>query len=72
MKPIVMFAVAASLAVLYGCTKDQSAPASGTSRLQIHLTDNPFNASAVNVEILQVRVNFRGDDTGWINLDTRS
>ena len=72
MKPIVMFAVAASLAVLYGCTKDQSAPASGNSRLQIHLTDNPFNASAVNVEILQVRVNFRGDDTGWINLDTKS
>jgi hypothetical protein len=42
------------------------------TQLKIRLTDNPFNASEVNVDIQQVRVNFRDDSTGWINLNTRA
>lgn len=62
---------AASMLIIAGCTKDQSSPATGTSKLTIQLTDNPYNATEVNVQILQVRVNFRGDSTGWIDLDTK-
>jgi hypothetical protein len=40
------------------------------TNLTIRLTDNPFNASEVNVDILQVRVNIREDSTGWINVNT--
>lgn len=43
-----------------------------TTDLRIHLTDNPYNAVEVNVDIQQVRVNFRDDSTGWVNLDTRA
>jgi hypothetical protein len=49
-----------------GCQKENT----GTTELKIHLTDNPFNASEVNVDIREVRVNFRDDSTGWINLAT--
>jgi len=62
---------AAALLIFSGCSKDQSTPATGTSKLKIQLTDNPYNATEVNVQILQVRVNFRGDSTGWIDLDTK-
>ncbi len=51
-----------------GCQKENT----GTTQLKIHLTDNPFNASEVNVDIRQVRVNFRDDSTGWVNLDTHA
>jgi uncharacterized membrane protein len=43
-----------------------------TTNLQIHLTDNPYNATEVNVDIQQVRVNFSDDSTGWINLTTKA
>jgi Domain of unknown function (DUF4382) len=42
----------------------------GTTNLKIRLTDNPYNASEVNVDIREIRVNFREDDKGWVNLDT--
>jgi hypothetical protein len=69
MKSIII--VSAALLLIAGCAKEQSTPASGTSKLQIQLTDNPYNATEVNVEILQVKVNFRGDSTGWIDLETK-
>src|SRR5690606_7879755 len=42
------------------------------TELKIRLTDNPFNATEVNVEILEVRVNFRDDDNGWESLPTHA
>jgi hypothetical protein len=44
----------------------------GSTNLTIHLTDNPFNASEVNVDIREVRVNLSDDSSGWINLNTRA
>ncbi|HET6994735.1 MAG TPA: DUF4382 domain-containing protein [Chitinophagaceae bacterium] len=51
-----------------GCQKENT----GTTELKIHLTDNPFNASEVNVDIREVRVNFRDDSTGWMSLGTHA
>lgn len=67
----IMIVLAAALLIFAGCSKTDSSIAKGTSNLTIQLTDNPYNATEVNVEILQVRVNFRGDSTGWIDLDTK-
>jgi hypothetical protein len=52
--------------VLTACKKDNS----GTTNLKIRLTDNPFNATQVNVDIQQVRVNLGDDSSGWKDLNT--
>jgi hypothetical protein len=57
------------LAFIFGCQKENS---SGSTDLKIRLTDNPFNASEVNVDIRQVRVNFGDDSSGWVDLDTHA
>ena len=57
------------LIAINACHKDNS---QGTTQLKIHLTDNPFNASEVNVDIREVRANFRDDSTGWVTLSTRA
>ena len=36
------------------------------------MTDAPFDASAVNVDIQQVRVNLHDDSTGWVDLATNA
>ncbi|HLG38127.1 MAG TPA: DUF4382 domain-containing protein [Chitinophagaceae bacterium] len=64
-----LFALAAVLVIISACQKDNSP---GTTELRIHLTDNPFNASEVNVDIQQVRVNFSDDSAGWVNINTRT
>jgi hypothetical protein len=70
MKNILVFASLAVAIAFWACSKDSASQ--NQSQLRITLTDNPFNAAEVNVEILKVRVNFRGDDTGWVDLETRS
>lgn len=69
MKRILFFIPSVSLILLVvaGCKKD-----SATTNLQVHLTDNPFNASEVNVDIREVRVNFNDDSTGWVSLNTNA
>lgn len=59
-----------SVALIYGCQKENS---NGTTDLRIRMTDAPFDASEVNVDIQQVRVNY-GDDSasGWVDLDTHA
>jgi len=52
---------------LAACKKENT-----TTDLRIHLTDNPYNASEVNVDIREVRVNFRDDSTGWVSLATHA
>lgn len=63
---LIPVAVVTTLAV--ACKKDEDS----TTDLRIRLTDNPYNASEVNVDIRQVRVNLQDDSTGWINLDTKT
>lgn len=70
MKKIVLslFAIAAITAtVLIACSKEDS-----KTTLRVRLTDNPVNAEEVNVDLLQVRVNYRDDSTGWVNLNTNA
>ena len=61
--------LAASLLVLVfnACEKETS---SGTTNLKIRLTDNPYNATEVNVDIQQVRVKLNDDSAGWTDLNT--
>lgn len=69
MKPLrYLLAVAVVAGTIVACNKDNDS----TTDLRIRLTDNPYNATAVNVDIQQVRVNLQDDSTGWINLDTRA
>lgn len=57
----------AAIIVFVACKKDGT-----TTDLRIHLTDAPFDASAVNVDIQQVRVNLGDDSSGWIDLQTHA
>jgi len=50
-----------------GCKKDNG----DTTELKIRLTDNPYNATEVNVDIREVNVKLNDDDPeGWISLNT--
>lgn len=53
------------------CKKD-NAGADGTATLQVRLTDAPVAYDKVNIDIQQVRVNFRDDSTGWVSLPTNA
>jgi hypothetical protein len=68
MKRNLFFLVSLSIIVFVACNKDGNS----TTDLRIHLTDAPYNASKVNVDIQQVRVNFRDDSTGWVDLETNA
>jgi hypothetical protein len=57
------------IAFFYSCSKNNS---SGNSNLQVRLTDAPAAFDKVNVDIKEVRVNFRDDSTGWISLATNA
>ncbi len=63
--------VAAIFSTLYfSCSKDES-NGSGSTTMKIRLTDKPFAADSVNVDIRQVRVNFTDDTVnGWVDLAT--
>lgn len=50
----------------YSCSKDNS----GTSNLQVLLTDAPAAYDQVNVEINRVEVKFRDGNTEWVSLNT--
>ena len=74
----IIFLVVAGF-IFSGCSKSNE----GTTRLEIRLTDNPFNADEVNVDIEKVRIkmaddddddqlnnNNQNDDSEWIDLKT--
>lgn len=54
-----------SVAVFTACSKNKE-----TTKLDIQLTDNPYNAQEVNVDIKEIRVNFSDDSSGWVTLNT--
>lgn len=58
-----------SAVVLVACSKDND---NGSTTLKVRMTDAPLDADSVNVEILQVRANFRNDSTGWVDLNTNA
>ncbi|MFI5131256.1 MAG: DUF4382 domain-containing protein [Chitinophagales bacterium] len=68
-KITVTFLAAFLLVAFNACRKENN---SGTTILNIRLTDNPFNATEVNVDIREVRVNMRDDSTGWVSLNTNA
>lgn len=62
--------ISLAIIVFAACKKDSDR---NSTNLRIHLTDAPFDASAVNVDIQQVRVNLNDDSTGgWIDLETHA
>ena len=65
------FLLTAVISVVFvACSKDNS---SKSSTVKVRLTDNPYNAQEVNVDIQQVRVKFSEDSiNGWANLDTHA
>ena len=64
------FLLTAVISVVFvACSKDSSK----SSTVNVRLTDNPYNAQEVNVDIQQVRVKFSEDSiNGWANLDTHA
>lgn len=56
-----------SAAIFSACSKSKE-----TTKLNIQLTDNPFNAQEVNVDIKEIRVNFSDDSSGWVILHTNA
>ena len=69
MKPFrFLVPVAIATGLIVACKKDNE----NTTELKIKLTDNPYNATEVNVDIRQVRVNLQDDSSGWVNLETRT
>ena len=55
------------LMLFNSCTKNNE-----STTVHIRLTDNPYNAEEVNVDIKEVRVNFREDSSGWRSFDTHA
>jgi hypothetical protein len=59
----------ATITSIFSCSKDNT---SGTSNLNVRLTDAPASYDKVNVDIREVKVNFRDDSTGWVSLNTNA
>jgi len=58
------------LIFLSACQKDNS---QNTTHLKVHLTDNPYNATEVNVDIKEVNVKLDGvDSANWVSLNTQA
>ncbi|HUR67173.1 MAG TPA: DUF4382 domain-containing protein [Chitinophagaceae bacterium] len=54
--------------ILMACQKDNND--AGSTTLKVRMTDAPINADFVNVDIREVKVNFRDDSSGWVSLNT--
>jgi hypothetical protein len=57
------------IVTVLSCTKNESAQ--GTT-FKVKLTDAPYNAQQVNVDIKEVRVNFANDTLPWTTLQTNA
>jgi hypothetical protein len=58
------------MGIFYACTKSVS-DAAGTTNLKVRLTDNPYNADELNIDIREVRVNYK-DSSEWAVLPTNA
>lgn len=60
---------ATMLLAITSCQKDNK---SDSTHLKIRMTDNPYQASAVNVDIKEVNVKLNNDSSGWTQLETHA
>lgn len=68
---IALTAMLLTAVVFIACKKNNND--TGTTTLKVNLTDNPFNAQEVNVDIREIRVHFSDDSTaGWVTLNTHA
>lgn len=51
------------------CQKDNN---NDSTHLKVRLTDNPYQASEVNVDIREVNVKLNNDSSGWTQLETHA
>ena len=67
MKRSILLTTIAVVGIMFfnSCTKNNE-----STTVHIRMTDNPYNAEEVNVDIEEVRVKFRDDTTGWMSFDT--
>jgi hypothetical protein len=52
---------------LYSCSKNNK---EGNSSISVRLTDSPYDAEEINVDIREVRVNFTDNESGWRTLNS--
>lgn len=76
MKQVILLLMMAPVFLLSACSKKDSN--ASTHEVSIRLTDNPFNAEEVNVDIRSVQLKYSddnntngNDDAGWVSLDTK-
>ncbi len=55
--------------IFSACTKNEN---TSNTTFKVRMTDAPFNAQEVNVEIKEVRVNFAKDTLPWTTLQTNA
>lgn len=60
---------ATMLLAITSCQKDNK---SDSTHLKIRMTDNPYQASAVNIDIKEVNVKLNNDSSGWTQLETHT
>ena len=67
MYKVLIATVCTSTLLFFACSKEKSG---GSSTLQVRMTDAPAAWDEVNVDLREVRVNFRDDSSGWVSLPT--
>ncbi len=73
MKTTLLFALLTLtfMGIFYACTKG-SAETGATTTFKVNLTDNPLAAEEVNIDLKEVRVNFKDGSDEWSVLPTNS
>ncbi|WP_207494199.1 DUF4382 domain-containing protein [Aridibaculum aurantiacum] len=73
MKHLSIFAVIlCCLVIVFACNKSSENPSSSSSsNVQIRMTDAPFDAEEVNIDLRQVRIKYKGDNS-WDTLQTNA
>lgn len=67
--PALALLLSTTVFFITACQKENN---NSTTDLKIHLTDNPYNATEVNVDIKEVKVNLQDDSSGWVSLNTHA
>ncbi len=73
MKTTLLFALLTLtfMGIFYACTKGSAESGSATT-FKVNLTDNPLAAQEVNIDLKEVRVNFKEGSEQWFVLKTNS
>ena len=60
------------LAITFACLFTACKKDSGTSKLEVHLTDAPAVFDEVNIDLVNVNVKLMKDTLSWINMETHA